>query len=366
MTTNTPPLTKPPYRRALLMAGGGLRFGYYLGIYQALCDTGRRPDLVIGNCGGAMATALLLEALSNSSETSRQSLIAVMNSRLLYETIGSITDKRSDSYGQYLMPALKRWCRYQLSHLLNRPIRHTHLTDKLIGNLTHHAIGHVDGETHTPCWRFDEPTSNPSATHVLILASQLSRVNAHHQWQGLLWTSNPLLWQTLEELTPTNIMARYSPLICADYHLANLPLSVMVRASITDMYYLPPLYHDDRCLMGGVMDLTPIELACQLADVVYAEPKSPFDHVLAEPAIHHVFGFSPNARLQDVHDYMANNPQIRHLDTKDYRRVRPLFDKKPNLRQGRILAYHHDFDTFVQITAEQFAYGYDVGLRCDE
>ncbi|UYZ74460.1 hypothetical protein LP123_07710 [Moraxella bovis] len=50
-----------------------------MGIYQALCDTGRRPDLVIGNCGGAMATALLLEALSDSSETSRQSLIAVMN-----------------------------------------------------------------------------------------------------------------------------------------------------------------------------------------------------------------------------------------------------------------------------------------------
>ncbi|MFP3353552.1 hypothetical protein R0K04_19445, partial [Pseudoalteromonas sp. SIMBA_153] len=76
----------------------------------------------------------------------------------------------------------------------------------------------------------------------------------------------------------------------------------VIRASMADMYYLPPTHIPELgwCL-GGVINLTPIELACQLGNSVFAETKAGYDPWLAAPAIQHVFGFDPNRRLAAVH-----------------------------------------------------------------
>ncbi len=78
----------------------------------------------------------------------------------------------------------------------------------------------------------------------------------------------------------------------------------VIRASMADMYYLPPTHITELgwCL-GGVINLTPIELACQLGDSVFAETKAGYDPWLAAPAIQRVFGFDPNERLAAVHSY---------------------------------------------------------------
>lgn len=362
---------KPPYRRALLMAGGGLRFGYYLGIYQALCDTGKAPDLVIGTCGGAMASSLLLNALTAHHSSHRQAFLDVLSGRACYDAINSITDRPPKTYGQYLLPAMHRWIGCQAvksaQKFFGKPILRTHLSKELIDSLSHHAIGHIHDEARIPYWQFcDNLNTSNTSTAVLILASRVIDTDDVTRWQGVLWASHPTLRQTIVKLSPTNVMAQYSSIIHPDYHLSSLPLSIMVRASMTDMYYLPPLRHDGEVLMGGVLDLTPIELACQLAQVVYAEPKSRFDRFLAEPAIYQAFGYLPNHRLDKVLSYMANSSQVRYLYTKDSRQLRPLIHKKPRLMQGYIKALHVDFDEFRQIMTEQFDYGYRVGLQSNE
>ncbi len=362
---------EPPYRRALLMAGGGLRFGYYLGIYQALCDTDRRPDLVIGTCGGAMAASLLLNTLASHGQTTKQALLDIMGSRACHDLMSTIQDRPPSSYGQYLLPALRRWVDshlFKFTHALFDKPTSTHLTDELIDGLSSYAIGCIHDEAEPSYWRYlDEPKIPTAlATDILILASRLTHADGDLRWQSTLWTSSNLLTSVIADVSPTNIMAQHSPIICPDYHPSHLPLSVMVRASITDMYYLSPLRHRDEILMGGVLDLSPIELACQLAQVVYAEPKNRFDEWLATPAIHHVFGYLPNTRLDNVLDYMACSSQVRHLYTKEYRRIRPMIEKKPSLRQGYIKAGHANFYEFKQIIAEQFEHGYRVGLTSEE
>lgn len=363
-----------PYRRALLMAGGGLRLGYYLGIYQALCDTGRVPDLVIGTCGGAMAAALLQRTLASDGHTSRQALLDVMSSRSFYDLMSTIKDKPPNTYGQYLLPALERWvdCQFvKLTHGLFKRATSARLTDELIDDLSSHAIGCVEDEEGLH-WRFLD-TSLPSdasadvlVTDVLLLASRRTYAQSQDKWQSTLWTSSDLLASAIIDVSPTNVMAQHSPIICPKYHLNDFALSIMVQASMTDMYYLPPLRHGNEILMGGVLDLFPIELACQLAQVVYAEPKNRFDEWLATPAIYRAFGYLPNTRLDSVLDYMAKSTQVHCLHTKDYRCIRPMIDKKPSLRQDYIKAGHVNFHEFNQIITEQFDYGYRVGLASEE
>ena len=48
--------------------------------------------------------------------------------------------------------------------------------------------------------------------------------------------------------------------------------------------------------LGEVINLTPIELAAQLADTIFAETKVGYDSLLAAPAIQRVFDFDSNQR----------------------------------------------------------------------
>ena len=43
----------------MVMAGGGFRFGYYLGIYAAMRQLDKTPDLLLASCGGAIAAGII-------------------------------------------------------------------------------------------------------------------------------------------------------------------------------------------------------------------------------------------------------------------------------------------------------------------
>ena len=47
------------YERCLVLAGGGFRFGYYLGIHAAAEEAEYVPDLLLATCGGAVAAAVI-------------------------------------------------------------------------------------------------------------------------------------------------------------------------------------------------------------------------------------------------------------------------------------------------------------------
>ena len=53
------PAQDKPFQRALVLTGGGFKFMYEFGVYDALVDRGWKPDLIITTCGAAVVGAII-------------------------------------------------------------------------------------------------------------------------------------------------------------------------------------------------------------------------------------------------------------------------------------------------------------------
>lgn len=367
----TTPNAQKPYNRAVLFSGGGLRFGYYLGIYQALCDHDAMPDIVIASCGGSFVAGLL--EISGSTAEAYAHLLSCD----CYEMLCRITPKPPKRTGSQLYHASQRL-------LINQVLKNTayltpsflksslqkHVPKEMLHQLHKYSIAYIADEgADMPFWSFANTNAKASdrknPINSIILASRLiatqHSVRTAQQWQLVLRCSSDALANKLNEISLTNPMHHYHPKkIHAEHWIdTDMPLGVAVRASISDMYYLPPLKYADFSLLGGVLNLTPIELACQMANTVYAEAKTDYDTLLAEPAIHQVFGFSANQRLQAVRDYQHPDTDIHWMDTTDNsQQLRPAIGKKFRWTRGYIDAIYPTFTEFQDIMRAQYDYGY--------
>ncbi|MGO2340247.1 MAG: patatin-like phospholipase family protein [Psychrobacter sp.] len=387
MTTNH---TKP-YERVQLFSGGGSRFGYYLGSYAALVEHDLKPDMIIGTCGGSLA-AYLVKLASDPKD-----LQELMYSRELYSVIKAIRHVTPDEAGKrakirYMTHALKR---LGLSRKASKAQQHRQADSyaRLLDELQQLAMFRIDNEEQ---W-LDELSSfassgqsdfnaNHTTPEIAIIASRLYSMPFDSNMADALANDNLKLQELL-----------FAPLRLADY-LSDLPaeqltspahafaserihppvklltqwdIQSVVRASMADMYYLPPTHITKLgwCL-GGVINLTPIELACQLAETVFAETKDGYDAWLAAPAIKRVFGFDPNARLAAVHSYQSKSALSKSEPSKSTQpHWLPFADnaqqltgqnvhKRFNLQQMTVELIHADYDGFVQQMQAQWQYGY--------
>ncbi|MGO2364390.1 MAG: patatin-like phospholipase family protein [Psychrobacter sp.] len=389
MTTNH---TKP-YERVQLFSGGGSRFGYYLGSYAALVEHDLKPDMIIGTCGGSLS-AYLVKLASDPKD-----LQGLMYSRELYSVIKAIRHVTPDEANRrakmrYMTHALKR-LGLSLSHQSSKAQLHRQADSyaRLLDELQQLAMFRIDNEEQ---W-LDELSSfassrqsdfdaNKTTPEIAIIASRLYSMPFDSNMADALANDNLKLQELL-----------FAPLRLADY-LSDLPTELMtspahafaserihppvklltqwdiqsvVRASMADMYYLPPTHITELgwCL-GGVINLTPIELACQLAETVFAETKDGYDAWLAAPAIKRVFGFDPNARLATVHSYQsqaalskvtspkATQPHWLPFADNAQQLTGQNVHKRFNLQQMTVELIHADYDGFVQQMQAQWQYGH--------
>ena len=245
--------------------------------------------------------------------------------------------------------------------------------------------------------RHNDFNANHTTPEIAIIASRLysapadsdllndnlanTSANNHHVKLQELLFAPPLLAEYLSDLptermtSPTHSFAneRIHPPVKL---LTQWNIQSVVRASMADMYYLPPIHITELgwCL-GGVINLTPIELACQLAKTVFAETKDGYDVWLAAPAIKRVFGFDPNARLAAVHSYQAKAAPSKSEPSKltSSKSAQPHWlpfadnaqqltgrnvQKRFNLQQMTVELIHADYNGFVQQMQAQWQYGY--------
>ena len=384
-----------PYERVQLFSGGGSRFGYYLGSYAALVAHDLTPDIIIGTCGGSLS-AYLVQLAPDPKDL--QQLVC---SRELYGVISAIRHVAPDEANRrvklrYITHALKRW------HLSRQPSKRQQYQqadsyERLLDELQQLAMFRIDNEEQ---W-LDEllaflPINNDSSMvnnavpDIAIIASRLHQPPDSNiasnivssdalQLQELLFAP-PRLSSFASNSSFEKMMAPAHALADGRIHqsvaiLTEWEFVSAIRASMADMYYLPPTHIEELgwCL-GGVINLTPIELACQLAETVFAETKASYDSWLAAPAIQRVFGFDPNQRLAQVHDY--NSMEIGLFDNVAHQNRRanhlhwlPLADngqqlagqhvrKRFNVKQMTIELMHSDYDGFVQQMQAQWQYGY--------
>jgi len=402
-----------PYASVQLFSGGGTRFGYYLGSYAALCEQGHRPELILATCGGSLA-ALLVDLAPEP-----QQLQVLMQSREFYEVIRASQPRRpltnkaktlgfSTQYPDYFYNALKRWRLTRQPHKLSqRQINESH--DDLLAELQHLAMFEMgqNDEWFSALDQLKAEANARSVTHtkdaqqnttdIAMIASRLlpAVVNSHIEANSVpLKKSNSV--QLQEILFAPNKLTHYpklsAELTCPTHPYAphritrevytsyDWDIHQAVRASMADMYYLQPTHITDLgwCL-GGVINLTPIELACQLGQTVFAETKSPYDKHLAAPAIQRVFGFDPNQRLNQVHSHTHSGVSSRDLDSnRSEAQITaqstgihwlPFADngkvlagqhvrKRINLKAGLIDLIHADYANFVKQMQAQWDYGY--------
>ncbi|MGE6325308.1 patatin-like phospholipase family protein [Psychrobacter sp. NPDC078370] len=378
-----------PYERVQLFSGGGSRFGYYLGSYAALVSHDLAPDIIVGTCGGSLS-AYLVQLAPNPKD-----LQALMCSRELYRVITAIRHVAPDEANKllklrYMTHALKRW-RLSKQRDNGQGQRQADSYERLLNELQQLAMFRIDNEQY---WldelsRFAASDNGSAADkttpEIAIIASRLYQAstdglyNEKTTLQELLFAppclaNLPNFASGLADgqmTSPAHTFAngRIHPSVKVQTQWDFAPV---IRASMADMYYLPPTHITELgwCL-GGVINLTPIELACQLGDSVFAETKAGYDPWLAAPAIQRVFGFDPNERLAAVHSYQPvsvsaltetinKNRQLHWLPFADNEQqlAGQNVQKRFNLKQMTVELIHSDYDGFVQQMQAQWQYGY--------
>ncbi|KRG34039.1 MULTISPECIES: patatin-like phospholipase family protein [unclassified Psychrobacter] len=381
-----------PYERVQLFSGGGSCFGYYLGSYAALVAHDLKPDMIVGTCGGSLSAYLVNLA------PDPKDLQALMCSRELYRVIIAIRHVAPDEANKrlkmrYMTQALKRW---QLSKQRGKRQKQQQSDSykRLLDELQYLAMFRIDNEGQ---W-LDELSHfspnhnnlyNPTAPEIAIIASRLYQAPNQPSNQTLTTDSSVYDEFKLQELlfAPPclGVSEHFDEILNAPAHtfadrrihqsvniVKQWEFNPAVRASMADMYYLPPTHIDDLgwCL-GGVINLTPIELACQLGQTVFAETKAGYDSWLAAPAIQRVFGFDPNERLAQVHGYEPmetsslmkserNSHQLHWLPFADngQQLAGQHVQKRFNIKQLTVELLHSDYDGFVQQMQAQWQYGY--------
>lgn len=379
-------MTKP-YSRVQLFSGGGSRFGYYLGSYAALCQLGVKPDLILATCGGSLA-ALLVNIAPDPDE-----LIVLSQSRELYQVVCASRSSsmfQGKSKPKYFSNALKRFILSRYPAKLTK-LQLNESSDKLLNELNDLAMFEITNESawldrlHSlnlsshSSFTSDALADNTSPD-IAIIASRL--VANEHQCSAAKLQQLLFAPTTLATIKDSHGQSLASSLYCPSHKYAphrllpeihtvyNWDIKQAVRASMADMYYLQPTYIDDLgwCL-GGVIDLTPIELVCQLGTTVFAETKANYDKWLAAPAILRVFGFDPNARLQAVHNYpLSSNSQQQHIHWLPFADNGQALagqhvSKRLKLRTRTLELIHADYEEFTKQMQSQWDYGFQRTLQ---
>ncbi len=373
-----------PYNRVQLFSGGGSRFGYYLGSYAALVKHDLAPDIIVGTCGGSLS-ALLVQIAPDPKQ-----LQQLVQSRELYRVIKAIRHVATHEANtrlklRYSANAIQRW-RLSRQFFSSKRQYQADSYEQLLEELQQLAMFRVDNEAQwlDELLQFlpvasDTNSLKNTAPDIAIIASRLQQTddafgatNSKPQLQELLFAPKRLLLADSNALTTNTLTSSVHDTANERINqsvkmLTEWDMATAVRASMADMYYLPPIHNIDLgwCL-GGVINLTPIELTCTLADSVFAETKASYDSWLATPAIKRIFGFDPNQRLAQVHGF--SSPMLHHSQNNSQLHWLPFADngqqligsvrKRFSLKQMTVELIHYEYDGFVQTMQAQWQYGY--------
>ena len=329
----------------MVFAGGGFRFGIYLGMYAAARDAGRAPDVLLATCGGAIAAAII-QALPDDAQRK-----AWLSSPQMYQFWGSLQSARRATIARTLAGAAQRW--------LSRA------QAPRIPNLFRDYLFEVPPQL---------PLPPAAASSEVAVASIGGKLLVGPQDVGQLRNGRKLFVQTVlcEPRAAALLHGMRSPFadpLWGDHAMAAEVLTdtrigpeEAARLSITDFYYFPCHQRGDAYYIGGVVDLFPLEVAQRLADEVMIEFKESFDQTFSIPAWRSVLGLDGNLRLCQVNGQHADV----WFDTSDVSRALPTqqVHKKLDLLRNRIvLALPTDHATYAQYMEAQWQYGYQRGLE---
>lgn len=329
----------PKYERCMVLAGGGFRFGYYLGMHAAAIDAGEEPDLLLATCGGAVAGAIIAGLPDTASRK------AWLGSRRMYEFLGDLRSSDRATPASALLNVARR--------RLNGG-RAAHLPD-----LFNDYLFEIPPVLPLP------PSGGAHGPALAIIGGKLL-FGAHETGQPR--RGRPIYGVTLFCDGRTAALAdglpsaigtdgwtdAVTPDLLVD---TTMPVADAARISIADMVYFRCQTAGGADYTGGVIDLFPVELARGLARHVTMEMKEAYDELLAIPALRSAFGFDGNRRLRYVHA----QPVDVWVDTSDVRRALQGCGvrKRVDWRRNRVrLVAPASYERYVADVGALWNYGY--------
>lgn len=278
----------------MVLAGGGFRFGYYLGMHAAAVDAGRAPDLLLATCGGAIAGAIITGLPDTAS---RKAWLMSPQMHAFF------SDLRSGPRASPLRVAAQ----VVLRRLRRKPAMR-------IPDLFRDYLFEMPAVLPLPT-----PIVSPAAPALAVLGGRLLFGAAD---AGQARGDRPLYQITLFANDRIAALADGLPAAMRDWtntvaptlHVDTaVPIADAARISITDMFYFKAQQANNAHYTGGAIDLMPVELAHHLAHHVTMEIKQPYDQLMAIPALRAVVGIDGNQRMRHVHA----QPAGAWIDTSD-------------------------------------------------
>jgi predicted acylesterase/phospholipase RssA len=324
----------------MVMGGGGFRFGIYIGMYAALRQAGKAPDVLLASCGGAIAAAII----HNLPDPEEQR--AWLSSRGMYEFWCSLRSTDNAVLLGTLFRAAKR-----KMNSASAPVIPDLFTDYLF---------EIPPQLPFP------PAAGTPQVDVAIIGGKLLFNEAD---VGLPRGQRKLYAETVfcNERAAAALQGMDSPLsdprwgehAVAQQLLTDSSVAVTdaARISISDMIYFRCAQHRGDEYIGGVLDLFPVEIARALGTEVIMEFKEAFDQVFSIPAWRAVLGVDGNARLRYANSHLADM-RIDSSDVSVVLEKQQMQQKLDWLRNRIELRMPPSYELFVQHMNDQWEYGY--------
>lgn len=332
------------YQRCLVLAGGGFRFGYYLGIHAAAEETGNAPDVLLATCGGAVAAGVIARL---PDAAARREWLA---SREVHAFLAGLQSTVRAALLPMLGHAVQRWIRRAPApfipdlfddFLFDMPAR---LPLPPASGQAEPAVAIIGGKL---LFGRDD-VGQPRGTRALFAETVFGDARVAGLLDGMPAAAADPRWSN----------GAVAPTLQAD---SAMPLDDAVRISLSDMFYFRCHQHAGSHYTGGVVDLFPIEVARRLAAHVAMERKGAVDPWLVAPAWRAVLGIDGAARLRAVRGQAADV----WIDTADMSRALRGHgvQKQVRWRENRLrLIAPGSYDGYRAQVDAQWQYGYRKGL----
>ncbi|MBV7439963.1 patatin-like phospholipase family protein [Weeksellaceae bacterium TAE3-ERU29] len=340
---------KPKYKNAIIFSGGGTRFALYCGMYEACEEMGIKPDLIISACGGTIASAVI-----NSFSTHKERK-EYLQSNEFYQFILSL----KLTHERYL---------HRIGWLCIKKMLSSKKAPYIEDIFNRYLVDiPMDISTGLPSLAREFSPSVPT----IIVGSKLlfdkaETGNFRHNrklYQKVLFTDE----QTAKSIDENSIKIHsenYKTSAVDDKITVktDIPLLIATRISVSDMFYMSPVFWQNHYYAGGAIDLLPAELALSLAENIIYEKKQNYTR-LEEALVRAVLGFSGNARWEEIEKILPKKYAVNTTDASTFFKGHYVSKKIDLKRFGIKLEKPFSFQKFVKDIDFQWQYGYNRTLE---
>ncbi|MBE8727905.1 patatin-like phospholipase family protein [Flavobacterium hungaricum] len=336
------------YKRAMVFSGGGTRFAMYCGMFTAFEEKGLAPDLLIGVCGGSIAAAIINSFPTNRERKnylqSKELFEFVQNTKLTKERklhrIGWYSLKKT--YSKKRAPFMENvFDNYLVDLPQDISLQLPSLSSQFAKNIPCIIVG----------------------SKIVLDPSNTGKERQNKKLYNKVLFTDPITAQKID-LDKIKIRSENYELSAVDPSieiLTDVSPHLAMRISVSDMFYVKPVLYQNQYYAGGAIDLTPIELAFEVADEVILEKKNNYTQI-EESLVRAVLGFSGNQRLKEI----ENSTAAYWIDTTDATQVLNghYCQKKIDWKNFEIkIELPESYEKFVNDMQQQWQYGYDKAIK---